>query len=83
MPIFNPSSGSGGTATIPQVSTDPASPAAEDAWVLKTTAGGITDGTPIGLMLALTYQGNTGSTTYQFSYRTQESTTIRVSMTSM
>lgn len=83
MPIFNPSTGGGGGTTISQVSTDPVSPAAEDAWVLKTTAGAITDGVPIGLMLALTYQGNTGSSTYQFSFRTLESTTIRVSMTSV
>tara|TARA_R110000868_G_C10972640_1_gene770674 strand:- start:12856 stop:13152 length:297 start_codon:yes stop_codon:yes gene_type:complete len=70
------------TGSIPQVSTDPASPAAEDAWVLRSGSGGaIADGTPIGLLLALTYTGNAGTSfSYQFSYRTNEGTTIRANL---
>ena len=61
-----------GGGSIPQVSTDPVSPAAEDAWVLKS--GGAS---PIGLLLALT----TGvPTSYRFSYRTNEGTTVRVTL---
>lgn len=69
-----------GAVAIPQYNTDPVAPAAEDAWVLRTETGGIDDGVPIGLLLGLTYTGNTGSSSYQLSYRTQEATTIRVAM---
>jgi hypothetical protein len=71
---------------IPQVATDPTSPNAEDAWVLKTgsgATGAIPDGTPIGLLLSLTYTDCPSTTTtllYQFSYRTQEGTTIRAAL---
>jgi len=72
-------SGTGNT-TIPQYDADPASPTGQMAWVLKSGGGGGT-GTPIGLLLALTV-GAAGSTpTYQFSYRTLESTTVRVLLT--
>lgn len=64
--------GSGGT--IPEYASDPLSPAVNSAWVLKTV---IPDGTPIGLLLALTY---TSEITYQFSYRTSEGTTVRTQL---
>ena len=74
---------------IKQYSTDPTSPRAETAWVLRQgTGGGIvqlsTEGVPMGLLLALTYATTTSSTgvayTYQFSYRTREGTTERVTI---
>jgi len=71
------------SGAISQVTEDPASPAAEEAWVLRSgTGGGIADGTPMGLLLGLTYTDNGGIPfTYQFSYRTKEGTTKRVSLT--
>jgi hypothetical protein len=75
------SGGGGGVTTIPEYYTDPVSPVAEQAWVLATGSGAIADGTPMGLLLALTYTGNGGSGfTYQFSYRTIEGTTKRVTL---
>lgn len=73
----------GGTASIPQYDADPSSPSAQDAWVLRTTSGGGVGvaGVPMGLLLALTYTGGGGADTYQFSYRTNEGTTVRVSLT--
>jgi hypothetical protein len=70
------------SSAIHQVTEDPVSPEAEEAWVLRSgTGGGIADGTPIGLLLALTYTDNGGIPfTYQFSYRTKEGTTKRVSL---
>jgi hypothetical protein len=67
---------------IPQLSADPAAPVAESAWVKRTGSGGaIADGTPIGLLLCLTYTGNAGSSfTYEFSYRTKEGTTLRAAL---
>lgn len=64
-----------GAATISQLSSDPASPTSEQAWVLRTGTGG---GTPLGLTLVFTTPGNFS---YQFSYRTQEGTTVRVGLT--
>lgn len=58
--------GEGGTAgtafDIPIVTSDPATPADGEMWLLRETTGAITDGTPIGLLLALTYTGNAGTT---------------------
>jgi len=71
----------GGTASISQVDSDPASPSAEDAWVLHTTTGQDgTAGEPRGLLLALTYTGTVGGHTYQFSYYTKEGTIVRVTL---
>jgi hypothetical protein len=67
----------GGDFTIPQLNSDPASPAAEDAWVRKTAGTG--GGEPIGMLLGLTYPGS-GPTVYEFSYRTKEGTTVRVEL---
>ena len=66
---------------IKQYDVDPTSPKKESAWVLKTAgAGGSTEGMPMGLLLALTYATTSaggGATTYEFSYRTKEGTTLR------
>lgn len=77
---FNPITGNLDLISkIPELSSDPASPKAEDVWVLRSGSGAsIPDGTPIGLLLALTYTGNSGvSFTYQLSYRTKAGTTVR------
>lgn len=75
------SSSSGGASTIEELYTDPASPMPEEVWMLATGSGAIADGTPIGMLLALTYTGNAGSAfTYQLSYHTLEGNTIRVAM---
>lgn len=67
--------------TIPEITADPVSPSPGDAWVLASAFNGIMDGTPIGMLLALTYTGDQGApTTFQFSYRTSEGTTKRVSL---
>lgn len=60
--------------SIPEVTSDPASPTAGDTWVLRT---GQEAGTPIGLLLALTYSG----INYFLSYQTEANTTIRVELT--
>jgi hypothetical protein len=75
-------SGGSGSSSIKELTSDPVSPSFEQAWVLRNgTGGGIPDGTPIGMLLALTYTGNSGSPfTYQFSYYTKEGTTIRVDL---
>ena len=74
---------------IKQYSTDPTNPKAETAWVLRQgTGGGIdhlsTEGMPMGLLMALTYATTASQTgvafTYQFSYRTKDSTTVRASL---
>jgi hypothetical protein len=86
--VFNPFTGNldwtdaatGGAATIQQLDADPGAPAAEDAWVLRTVAGSHADGEGMGV-LGLTYTGDVGSSSYQFSYRTAQATTIRVTMT--
>ena len=63
---------------IPQLTSDPSPLVAETAWVLREGSGGaIADGTPIGLLLALTYTDNAGvAYSYKFKYRTKEGTTI-------
>lgn len=69
---------------IPQLSSDPASPTAEKAWVLATLGSGAsTEGMPMGLLLSLTYAETAagGATTYQLSYRTKQGTTLRASLT--
>lgn len=66
------------TITIPQLNADPASPNAEDAWVLRSPI--YSAGTPLGLLLAITNTSIVGYT-YQHSYRTKEGTTVRVSLT--
>lgn len=63
--------------SIPQVTTDPVSPAAQSAWVLRTP--GLVDGNPVGLLLSITSPATPDI--YRFSYRTNEGTTVRVRMT--
>ena len=63
---------------IPQLDDDPTSPASQQAWVLKETTGS-NAGTPIGLLLSLTYADG-GTNTYKHSYRTKESTTVRATL---
>ena len=69
---------------IKQYDSDPASPKVEVPWVLRTAgASGSTKGMPIGLLLTLTYPETVaggGVTTYQFSYRTKQNTTKRVTI---
>lgn len=66
-------------AAVAVLTSDPIAPAKESAWILKTSTEAIPDGTPMGLLLALTYQDNTGSaTTYQFSYKTKDEVTHRL-----
>jgi len=52
----------GGGFDIPIVTSDPATPADGEMWLLRETVGAIPNGTPIGMLLALTYTGNTGTT---------------------
>lgn len=59
------------TPSIPEYTTDPISPAAENVWVLRTTAG-----TPVGLLLALTL----GIDIYQLSYKTIEGPIVRTTL---
>ncbi len=52
----------GGGESIPVVTSDPVSPTDGQMWKLRETSGSIPDGQPIGLLLALTYTGNSGAT---------------------
>lgn len=73
-------SGGSGTAVIPELTSDPIFPTPEEAWVLKT--GGIVSGkmqTSVGPYSLLLGKSST-PVTYQFSYRTLESTTIRTTL---
>ena len=83
--VFNPFTGkfdyvnpTTATASIPELTSDPVAPDPEEAWVLYS--GTIPAGTPMGLLLSLTYATSVTGT-YQFSYRTLEGTTKRVSLT--
>jgi hypothetical protein len=63
---------------VPQVTSDPASPADEDVWVLRENDGeAIPNGTPIGMLLGLTYS----TYIYKFSYKTKEGGTKRFQLT--
>lgn len=72
------SSGGGGSNSIQQLESDPASPAAEEVWVLKAGgAGGSLQWSILqwGLMLG------GGPVTYTLKYRTIEGTTVSVALT--
>jgi hypothetical protein len=69
-------SSSSGGSTLPEVYTDPVSPAAGDTWILATQVS--YTGQPIGMLLGITYAADTY--TYQLSYRTTEGTTIRTTL---
>lgn len=64
---------------IKQYSSDP-TVQNEESWVLASGGGGVT-GSPLGLLLALTRAEDGSDLTYQFSYKTKEATTKRVSLT--
>lgn len=74
MSSFYSSSGGNGSSSnlIPEVTVDPISPPTGTPWVLRTGRAG----SPIGLLLALTYTTDL----YQFSYRTAENTTVRTTL---
>ena len=68
--------------TIPELTSDPLSPKAEDAWVLNSTAGaGGNVGQSIGLLLSLTYPGSGGIALYQFSYKNKDGSIRRTTLT--
>lgn len=64
---------------VRELDADPASPTAEDAWVLKQGGGG-GEGEPIGLLLALTYSSPAVALTYDLSYKTKEGDIVRASL---
>jgi hypothetical protein len=70
-------SGGGGSSSIPELTSDPISPAPQSMWVLKT--GGTGSGEPLGLLLALTTTSGV-PLSYQLSYQTLEGTTIRTTL---
>lgn len=67
----------GAGTPIPQLDADPSPAKAEEAWVLRS---GTSQGTPMGLLLALAF-GDAIEPKYLFSYRTLENTTVRVELT--
>ena len=68
---------------IPELTADPASPRIEDAWVLQEGSG-ISGGgviiAPLGLGFIALSTGGGGTLTYKLSYRTKDSTTVRVAL---
>ncbi len=69
------------SGAIPELTSDPTSPTAQQAWVLRSGGGQTGGGDPIGLLLSLTNPGSSGGGyTYQFSYYTTEGTTIRTAL---
>ena len=81
--LFNPFTGKLQlTNKIPQVTSDPSSPLAEDAWILATISGGSGGGKLNAFFGAFPYiSPNTGGTaSYQFSFRTLEGTTKRATL---
>lgn len=76
--VYGPINSSNGSVTIPELTSDPVSPAPESAWVLRTDVPEII-GSPIGLLLSLTY-ATSSLPTYQFSYQTLEGTIVRTQL---
>jgi len=72
--------GSGGSATITELGSDPISPTTNQAWVLRTgsggTGGGILQAT-MGLGFPYLSVSSGGSYTYQLSYYTEAGTIVR------
>lgn len=69
---FTPAQVDALNAAVAVLSNDPINPKAEDAWILRQGNGGvpISDGTPMGLLLALTYTDDVATAfSYQFSYK--------------
>ena len=73
--LISSTGGGSGIVTIPEFTSDPVSPSPNETWVLYTSGGNA--GQPIGLLLALTYAGSGGSSSYQLSYETTEGTIVR------
>ena len=63
---------SSSSGLISEVSSDPVSPVPGETWVLRTVSGG----SPIGLLLALTYT----TYTFQLSYKTQSGRIVRTTL---
>jgi hypothetical protein len=63
--------GTTGSTAIPEYGVDPVSPSTNDAWVLRES--GPLNGSPIGLLLALTRT----DVTYKFSYKTISGAIVR------
>ena len=81
MPVLYQGGGSGSSSgvNIPEYYVDPASPTPEETWVLASLTGtGHAAGSPIGLLLSLTYSSTVYM--YQLSYRTLEGTTVRTTL---
>lgn len=79
--VIEVSQSQGTSGVIPQLDVDPGDPFEQSAWVLKSGGDVIPDGTPIGLLLGLTYTDVTPVNTYQLSYYTKEGTIIRTALT--
>lgn len=86
---FNPFTGnldevgssSSGSVSIPEYTSDPVSPSARDAWVLRT--GSMSGGGELMYMIGgmpVLSSGTGGGYTYQFKYRTDEGTTVAVAL---
>lgn len=74
------SGGGSGVLTLPEYDTDPASTSGM-AWVLRSGGGGAADGTPLGLLLAITFSTSTaGPTVYEFSYKNSAGSIIRATL---
>jgi hypothetical protein len=85
--LVRPSANTSLATNIPQYTSDPALPNPQDAWVLRQGSGVVVTGGGTlnfihGLALAVLSTGSGGgaSYTYQFSYRTKENTTKRVTI---
>lgn len=69
------------TRDIPQLSSDPATPKSEEAWVLRS--GSASGGGKINAFMGLGFpyiSAGSASYTYLFKYRTKEGSTISVAL---
>lgn len=74
------SGGGSGSFAIPEVSSDPGSPSAGDAWVLRTGSGGTGGGEVKALFPLILTANSGGSYTYELSYYTEDSTIVRTTL---
>ena len=58
---------------IPELTDDPSSPNIGDVWILRESSGATT-GSPMGLLLSLTYASGAGTTTYTLKIETASGT---------
>lgn len=68
---------SGDAEGIPQRSSDPSSPDANDTWVLRSSSGG---GIGAPMFRGATQFAAASSATYQLSYRTEQGITVRATL---